>query len=99
MIRTAGSAAGSLAAATTAAVPAGGFFAGGGDGLRVGVVGCGGRGTGAAIQAAAADPAVRITVLADLFADHIDSAAAASDNQAAGKHVRRGKGDGPPTGK
>lgn len=69
-------AAGSLAAATTAAVPAGGFFAGGGDGLRVGVVGCGGRGTGAAIQAAAADPAVRITVLADLFADHIESAAA-----------------------
>jgi myo-inositol 2-dehydrogenase/D-chiro-inositol 1-dehydrogenase len=69
-------AAGSLAAATTAAVPAGGFFATGGDGLRVGVVGCGGRGTGAAIQAAAADPAVRITVLADLFADHIDSAAA-----------------------
>lgn len=69
-------AAGSLAAATTAAVPAGGFFAGGSDRLRVGVVGCGGRGTGAAIQAAAADPAVRITVLADLFTDHIDSAAA-----------------------
>ena len=69
-------AAGSLAAATTAAGPAGGVFATGGDGLRVGVVGCGGRGTGAAIQAAAADPAVRITVLADLFADHIDSAAA-----------------------
>jgi len=72
-------AAGSLAAATTAAAPAGGFFAGGGDGLRVGVIGCGGRGTGAAIQAAAADPAVRITVLADLFADHIDSAAAVLD--------------------
>ena len=69
-------AAGSLAAATTAAVPAGGFFAGGGDALRVGVVGCGGRGTGAAIQAAAADPAVRITVLADLFTDHVASAAA-----------------------
>jgi|694.fasta_scaffold18285_5 myo-inositol 2-dehydrogenase/D-chiro-inositol 1-dehydrogenase len=69
-------AAGSLVAATTAAVPAGGFFAGGGDGLRIGLIGCGGRGTGAAMQAAAAEPGVRITVLADLFADQIDSAAA-----------------------
>ena len=69
-------AAGSLAAATTTTVPAGGFFAGGGDALRIGLVGCGGRGTGAAMQAAAADSRVRITVLADLFADQIDSAAA-----------------------
>jgi predicted dehydrogenase len=69
-------AAGSLVAATTATVPAGGFFAGGGDGLRIGLIGCGGRGTGAAMQAAAAEPGVRITVLADLFADQIDSAAA-----------------------
>ena len=69
-------AAGSLAAAATASVPAGGFFAGGGDTLRVGLVGCGGRGTGAAMQAAAANPSVRITVLADLFTDQIDSAAA-----------------------
>lgn len=77
-------AAGTLAAATPATVPAGGFFAGGGDALRVGVVGCGGRGTGAAIQAAAADPAVRITVLADLFADHVDSAAAVLGHTTAG---------------
>ena len=69
-------AAGSLAAATAAPLPAGGFFAGGGDALRVGLVGCGGRGTGAAMQAVAADPGVRITVLADLFVDQIDSAAA-----------------------
>lgn len=77
-------AAGALAAATPATVPAGGFFAGGGDALRVGVVGCGGRGTGAAMQAAAADPAVRITVLADLFADHVDSAAAVLGRTTAG---------------
>lgn len=77
-------AAGSLAAAMPVTVPVGGFFAGGGDTLRVGLIGCGGRGTGAAIQAAAADPAVRITVLADLFADHIDSAAAVLGRATAG---------------
>ena len=77
-------AAGSLAAAMPVTVPAGGRFAGGGDTLRIGVIGCGGRGTGAAIQAAAADPAVRITVLADLCAEHVDAAAAVLDRSAAG---------------
>jgi len=41
--------------------------------LRVGLIGCGGRGTGAAIQAALADPAVEIVALADRFADQLDS--------------------------
>jgi len=63
---------GSLAAA---AAPAGGVFAGGDQRIRVGLIGCGGRGTGAALQAAAADPAVRIVALADLFADQVSSAA------------------------
>ncbi len=40
--------------------------------IRVGVVGCGGRGTGAARNAMAADKAVRIVALADVFADHMD---------------------------
>ncbi|MEM6691362.1 MAG: Gfo/Idh/MocA family oxidoreductase [Planctomycetota bacterium] len=35
--------------------------------IRVGLVGCGGRGTGAAINAMRADPSVRIVALADLF--------------------------------
>jgi len=62
----------SLAAAV---VPAGGAFTGGDERIRVGLIGCGGRGTGAVLQAAAADPAVRIVALADLFADQISSAA------------------------
>jgi myo-inositol 2-dehydrogenase/D-chiro-inositol 1-dehydrogenase len=41
----------------------------------VGLIGCGGRGTGAALQAAAADPAVRIVALGDLFPDQVISAA------------------------
>ncbi len=35
--------------------------------IRVGLIGCGGRGTGAAVNAMKADPGVRIVALADLF--------------------------------
>jgi predicted dehydrogenase len=63
---------GSLVAAVA---PAGGAFAGGHERIRVGLIGCGGRGTGAALQAVAADPAVRIVALGDLFADQVASAA------------------------
>ena len=73
---------GSLVAVAAGGGPAGGFFVAGSDRLRVGLVGCGGRGTGAAAQAAAADPAVRITALADLFADRIDAALEVLDRTA-----------------
>jgi predicted dehydrogenase len=73
---------GSLAAVAAGGGPAGGFFIAGSDRVRVGLVGCGGRGTGAAAQAAAADPAVRITALADLFADRIDAALTVLDRTA-----------------
>lgn len=63
------------AAARAAARPCGGLFVSGPAVVRVGVIGCGGRGTGAAIQAAAADPAVAITALGDLFADQVASSA------------------------
>ena len=63
---------GSLVAAVA---PAGGAFAGGHERIRVGLIGCGGRGTGAALQAVAADPAARIVALGDLFADQVASAA------------------------
>jgi len=43
--------------------------------IRVGLIGCGGRGTGAALQAAAADPAVRIVALGDGFADQLEASA------------------------
>ena len=39
--------------------------------IRVGLIGCGGRGTGAAVNAMNADPAVRIVALADLFGESI----------------------------
>jgi len=41
----------------------------------VGVIGCGGRGTGAAVQAVSAADDVLITALGDLFADHVAESA------------------------
>jgi len=46
--------------------------AAGSDVLKVGLVGCGGRGTGAASQALRADPNVRLTAMADAFEDHLE---------------------------
>jgi predicted dehydrogenase len=37
--------------------------------IRIGLIGCGGRGTGAAVNAMKADPAVRVVALADLFSE------------------------------
>ncbi len=40
--------------------------------IKVAVVGCGGRGTGAAAQAIEADPGVRLVALADVFEDQVE---------------------------
>jgi len=45
----------------------------GSDEIRVGVIGCGGRGTGAAANAIDAHPATKIVALADLFGDRLNS--------------------------
>lgn len=41
--------------------------------LRIGLVGCGGRGTGAATQALKADSNVRLVAMADAFRDRLDT--------------------------
>jgi myo-inositol 2-dehydrogenase / D-chiro-inositol 1-dehydrogenase len=48
----------------------------GGDLLRVGLIGCGGRGTGAAGEALAADKNVKLTAMGDAFKDRLDSSLA-----------------------
>jgi predicted dehydrogenase len=48
----------------------------GGDVLRVGLIGCGGRGTGAASQALRADKAVKLFAVADAFADRLQESLA-----------------------
>ena len=49
--------------------------AAGSDRLKVGLVGCGGRGTGAASQAISADPGVVLWAVADAFADRVQAGA------------------------
>ncbi|HOM19251.1 MAG TPA: Gfo/Idh/MocA family oxidoreductase, partial [Thermoguttaceae bacterium] len=57
-------------AGVLASVPLARFaHAAGSDVLRVGLVGCGGRGTGAALNAMAADKQVKVVALADSFED------------------------------
>ncbi len=48
--------------------------------LKVGLIGCGGRGTGAAIQALTADPDVIITAMGDVFSDRLEEAYIAIDS-------------------
>lgn len=48
-------------------------FVGGSDTLKVALVGCGGRGTGAAIQALSTDIPVQLVSMADAFQDRLDS--------------------------
>jgi predicted dehydrogenase len=50
--------------------------AAGGDTLKIGLIGCGGRGTGAVGNAFAADPNTKLTAVADAFADRASSAIA-----------------------
>jgi predicted dehydrogenase len=61
----------SVAGAALAAQFASGVHLAGGDVLRVGLIGCGGRGTGAAGQALNADPKVKLVAMADVFADRL----------------------------
>ena len=66
--------------AAAAAVPAAalselaigvGAYAAGSDVIRVGLIGCGGRGTGAAMNAMKADPGVRLVALCDIAPERI----------------------------
>ena len=64
-----------MAASLAAAIPSNlGLHAAGTDAIRIGVIGCGGRGTGAAIDCLNAAPGVEVVALGDLFMDRIDSA-------------------------
>jgi len=64
----------SVAASLAAAIPGGlGLHAQGTDTIRIGVIGCGGRGTGAAIDCLDAAPGVEIVAMGDLFVDRIES--------------------------
>jgi myo-inositol 2-dehydrogenase / D-chiro-inositol 1-dehydrogenase len=46
-------------------------YAAGSDTIRVGMIGCGGRNTGAAAQALSADPGARLVAMCDIFMDRV----------------------------
>jgi len=69
LLKSSAAAAGTLAL-TGAGVPL--AYAQGSDTIRVGVIGCGGRGSGAANDCVKSSPGVKIVALADAFADRLN---------------------------
>ncbi len=63
-------------------------YAAGTDTLKVGLVGCGGRGTGAAANALHGDPNAQIVALADLFPDRLATALATLQKDEVGNRVK-----------
>lgn len=49
------------------------FFSGSSDAIKIALVGCGGRGTGAAIQALLTKQNVKLVAMADAFRDNLDN--------------------------
>ena len=58
--------------------------AAGGDMLKVGMIGCGGRNSGAVVQALTADPGTRLVAMCDIFRDRIE---------AKREEIKKAKGD------
>ncbi|MDD4872028.1 MAG: Gfo/Idh/MocA family oxidoreductase [Kiritimatiellae bacterium] len=48
-------------------------WAAGGDTIKIGMIGCGGRCTGAAMDALDADPGVKLVAMAEIFSDKLES--------------------------
>ena len=62
-------------------------YAGAGDSLKIGLVGCGGRGTGAAEQALTADRGNALVAMADAFVDQIESSYSTLKGSPVGERV------------
>src|ERR1700730_12441817 len=48
------------------------FFSGSSDEIKIALIGCGGRGTGAAMQALSTKQNVKLVAMADAFKDRVD---------------------------
>ncbi len=64
-----------------------GAYAAGSDVLRVGLIGCGGRGSGAAAQALTADPHTQLVAMAEAFPDRLESSLKGLKNSAVADRV------------
>ncbi len=56
--------------------------------LKVGLIGCGGRGTGAVREALLADPNTRLVALGDAFMDQVDDALKKLSKEGSGVHAQ-----------
>ena len=56
------------------------YFAGADDAIKVALIGCGGRGTGAALQALLSKQNVKLVAMADAFKDNVDKCYSALTN-------------------
>ncbi len=65
-----------LTAAMAVGVSGSGAYAAGSGTIKVGLVGCGGRGTGAAVNAMKAGSDIRLVALGDMFRDNLESSRA-----------------------
>ncbi len=71
-IKTSATAAAGFAAVSQLATPAGAYAAGG-ETLKIGLIGCGGRGSGAASQALKTEGNVKLVAMADMFSDRLEA--------------------------
>lgn len=62
-------------------------YAAGTDEIKVGLIGCGGRGTGAAEQALTADPNTKLVAVGDAFKDRMDDCLAGLKGSGVGERV------------
>jgi len=62
----------SAAALAASGLAAGGVHAAGNDTIKIGLIGAGGRGTGAAADALQADSNIKLTAMCDLFEDRLE---------------------------
>ena len=62
-------------------------YAAGDDVLRIGLIGCGGRGTGAAAQALNADKNLKLIAMGDAFKDRLEGSLATLKKQAIGSKI------------
>jgi len=81
------------AAATGTLAVARGAHAAGSDVLKVALIGCGGRGTGAAVQALSTQGPVKLWAMADLFADKLETSLASITKGQAKSYDRQASGD------
>jgi myo-inositol 2-dehydrogenase / D-chiro-inositol 1-dehydrogenase len=73
-IKTSAAVVGTTLAANLISIP--GAYAAGSDEIRIGLIGCGGRGTGAAENAFTSAPGVKLVAMGDVFKDRLDGSRA-----------------------